>query len=115
MGFKVDISGVLQGLVSAEVKTRAAIGLYADSVGTKLEAYAKEDAPWQDRSHSARDTITGGYRWHGNKCTIYVCGNMEYSVYLELCHEKKYAVLWPTIERLQPDILRGFGGILDRG
>lgn len=114
MGFRVDISGFMKNVSETELKTRAAIALMADTGGKKLEAEAKLNAPWQDQSSKARDTIVGGYEWVGDVCSIFVCGNMEYSPYLELCNEKKYAILWPTVLKLHPEILRGFHKILDK-
>jgi len=40
MGFKIDIAGALKGLVEAEIKMKAAVGVYADSAGKKMEAHA---------------------------------------------------------------------------
>ena len=114
MGFRVDASDFLRGLESAQHVAMAAVGLYAETAGKKLEAEAKSQAPWIDRTGNSRQTITGGFKWRGDTCVIYVCGNMQYSVFLELCNEKRYATLWPALNRLQPNILRGFAGILDR-
>lgn len=112
MAFNVDIQGALKGLAESEIKMRAAVGLYADSAGKKLEAEAKQNAPWQDNSGDARRTITGGHEWQGDKCFTYVFGNMKYSPYLELCSEGNYAALYPAVKKLAPEILRGLSNLL---
>lgn len=114
MAFDVNYQSFLQGLESAQQRVVAAVDLYADTAGKKLEAEAKANAPWVDRSGNARRTMTGGHKWRGNTCFIYVCGNMNYSVFLEYCHEGRFAVLFPTIRRLEPEIMRGFERMLDR-
>lgn len=91
-----------------EKKVRAAIGLYADTASKKMEGEAKKNAPWTDRTGNARNSIQGDFGWQGNKAVITLSGNMDYSVWLELAHGKKYAILKPTIDKFTPEILRGY-------
>lgn len=92
----------------AAKQVRAAIGAYADTAAKKMEAEAKRNAPWQDRTGNARNSIQGNFGWQGNKAVISLSGNKEYSVYLELAHEKKYAILKPTIDRNAPEVIKGY-------
>ena len=92
----------------AEKKVKAAIGLYADTAAKKMEGEAKINAPWTDRTGNARNSIRGDFGWQGSKAVITLSGNMDYSVWLELAHGKKYAILKPTIDKNTPEILRGY-------
>lgn len=87
---------------------KAAIGVYADTAALKMEGQAKRDAPWTDRTSNARNSIQGDFGWRGNNAIITLSGGMEYSVYLELAMGKKYAILYPTILKNAPDVLRGY-------
>lgn len=89
-------------------KTRAAIGLYADTASKKMEGEAKINALWTDRTGNARNSIQGDFGWQSNKAVITLSGNMDYSVYLELANEKRFAILKPTIDRNAPEILKGY-------
>lgn len=111
MGFNVNIAGALKGLTEAELKMRAAVGIYADSAGKKMEKEAKQNAPWTDRTAHARQTIQGGHEWHGSKCYAYVAGNEKYSSYLEFAHEKQNAILYPVVKKMSPEILKGMEGL----
>ena len=91
-----------------EKMVRAAIGVYADTAAKKMEGEAKKNAPWTDRTGNARNSIQGDFGWQGNKAVITLGGNMDYSVWLELAYEKKYAILKPTIDRNAPEILKGY-------
>ena len=113
-GFNVNIEGIVRGMAEFEVKSKAAIGLYADTAGKKLETEAKKSATWIDKTGLARKTIKGGKQWEGNKCYVYVTGNMIYSPCLELCNDKKYATLKPAVDKLSPEILRGLNILLGR-
>ena len=106
-GFNLDITDIIRGLTEFEVMSRAALEIYGDTAGKKLEAEAKRNAPWTDRTGLSRKSIKGGSQWEGNKCIVYLSGNTAQFPFLELAHDKKYAVLQPTINRMAPDILRG--------
>lgn len=113
-GFKIDVQSVLKGLSEFEVKSRAAIGLYGDTAGKKLENEAKDNAPWTDRTGLSRKTIEGGSQWEGDKRVVYVSGNTQQMPFLELAHDKKYATLQPAVDKLSPEILRGMNNLLGK-
>lgn len=112
--FKIDTEDILRGLSEFEIKSRAAMGVYADTAGKKLEEHAKKNASWTNRTGLARKTIEGGRQWEGDKCNIYVAGNTNYFPYLELCHDKQYAILQPTVDKMSPEILKGMNNLLGR-
>jgi len=89
-------------------RVRAAIGVYADTAAKQMERDAKINAKWTDRSSNARNSIQGNFGWKGEKAVISLSGNMNYSVFLELANEKRFAILKPTIERNAPAVLRGY-------
>ena len=92
----------------AAKQVRATIGAYADTAAKKMEAEAKKNAPWQDRTGNSRNSIQGDFNWQGNKAIIALSGNVDYFVYLELAMEKRYSILKPTIDRNAPEIIRGY-------
>ena len=58
-----------------------------------------------DRTGLARQTITGYSGWQGKKLRMGVSGNMEYSAYLELGHEGRFAILWATVQANEQKIM----------
>lgn len=95
-------------------KVKAGIQLFGETAGKDLEAKAKTNAPWTDRTGNARNSIQGGFQWNDKSGMIYVSGNTDYFKYLELYHEKKWAILWPTITENQSEILNAFEGMLNK-
>lgn len=95
-------------------RVRQGIELFGETSGKRLEAEAKAKAPWTDRTGNARNSIQGGFQWNGDNGLIYISGNTDYFQYLELYHQKKWAILWPTITSNQDAILRAFEGMLNR-
>lgn len=114
MSLKFNIENVLKGLSEFEMKSKVAIGVYADTAGKKLEEHAKKNTKWTDRTGLSRKTIEGGKQWEGDKCNVYVAGNTEQFPYLELAMDKQYSILNPTVNKLSPEILKGLNKILEK-
>lgn len=110
--FRFDVSKLTKGLAEREIKTKAALSLYSDSVAKKMESYAKKNRKWQDRTGSARQRLTGSWEHHGNVTKIAISHGVDYGVYLELCKEKRYAILKETVDKISPEALKGLNKIL---
>lgn len=95
-------------LREAANRQRAALGLYADAAAKKMEASAKQNAKWTDRTSNARQSITGDAIWRGGNLVVRLHGSPDYFVYLELAYEKKYAILQPTIAKYTAEVLSGY-------
>ncbi|EPY6467517.1 hypothetical protein B2H94_13805 [Clostridium sporogenes] len=111
---EVNIGNVIDGLSEFEMQSKISIGMYADIAAKNMEEYAKKNAPWKDQSGMDTETIKGGKQWEGDKCNFYVSGNMECYPFLELCNDKKYAILKPTIDKLSPQILKGMSNLFGK-
>lgn len=85
----------------------AAVRAVADYAAQKMQGEMRQGAPWEDRTGNARsglfsvaeqlaeDTVT---IWLSHGHTI------NYGVFLELAHGKRYAVIMPTIQANLPVI-----------
>ena len=112
--FRFDGSDLFRGLTDLKRRKRIALNVFADTAGKKMVNKAKQTALWTDRTANARQTMFSGYYWTGPILNIYISGGMDYSVYLELAHEKKYAVLWPTVRIMSPILLQSLERLLER-
>jgi len=99
-------------LDKAAARHRQALTMFAETAAQKMEGEAKSRARWTDRTSNARNSIQGTSGWEGPLLKILLSGNMKYSVYLELAHEKKFAILKPTIDRNKTAIGRGYGKLV---
>lgn len=107
-GIKVDASKLLANLENAETKSQVAIRMFAQEGAKKFENYAKKNRPWTDRTGHARQRLIGWVEVLTNKVKIYIGHGVDYGVYLELCHEKRYAILQPTVNALSNEVLVGY-------
>ena len=112
MSFKFDASNLIKGLADREIKTRAALGLYADTVAKKMESHAKSNKPWVDRTGRAKQSLNSSWKWVGDVARVELSHGVDYGVYLEFCNEKRYAIIKPTIDTISPQAIRGLNNIL---
>lgn len=96
----------LQKIVSSIKKhAYSALDSVCEKGAESMEAYAKANAPWTDRTGNARRTLEGFTEAEGHTRYIGVCGNMDYSPSLEMLHDKKYSILYPAVQVETTDIL----------
>jgi hypothetical protein len=86
------------GIARAEVVFRKA--LEDDVLNTATEAldYAKEQAPWEDRTGDAREGLDTDVRWEGETIVWELYHTVDYGLYLETIQNGKFAIIMPTLE-----------------
>ena len=62
-------------------------------------------APWTDRTGAARRNLHSWSAPFGLGVTFYVAHGVPYGVFLELLHQGRFAILWPTLRAVTPRIL----------
>ena len=107
-GIKVDTSKLLENLENAETKSQVAIRMFAQEGAKKFENHAKKNRPWTDRTGHARQRLTGYVETFSDKTRINIAHGVYYGVYLELCNEKRFAILQPTVNALSKEVLKGY-------
>lgn len=115
MPLTVDPSGLSRELYAMEQRTLGRMSAYAQTAAKQLEAAAKAAAPWTDHTGHARGGLTGTSSRSGGVIRITLSGSVRYLVYLELAHGKRFAVLWPTLQKHQGRILNGFARVFSSG
>lgn len=106
MSLNIDTGMLRRGLNELEQKKLYAMEVQSIIAARTLESDARTGAPWRDRTGHARSGIHGSARRSGSVITITLSGNVRYLVYLELAHGRKWAALWPAMQRNQERILR---------
>ena len=109
---KFDANDVLEKLSRTETKSQIAIKMYAQEGAKKFENYAKNNRPWTDRTGHARQRLTGWVETLTNRVRIYIGHAVDYGVYLELAHEKRYAILQKTVNNCSQEVLDGYKNLL---
>ena len=109
---RIDSKQLLKRLENAETKSQIAIKMFAQEGAKKFENYAKINRPWTDRTGHARQRLVGWVETFSDKVRIHIGHGVDYGVYLELCNEKRYAILQPTINACSKEVIQGFSKLM---
>lgn len=113
--FKMDFSKLSDSLSELNDKTKLAIDAFADTGAKKLEAYARENARWQNRTGHARQRLSGDYIEVVNGIKLRLAHGVDYGKWLELAHEKKYSIIPETIEKVgEQEIMPSFEKFMEK-
>lgn len=93
-------SVIVSALTSYEQRIQQALGLLADTFAAKMEAQAKGQAPWSDRTGAARQGLRGMAEKAATRIVIYLIHSVSYGVYLERGTSKMAPrpVIMPVLE-----------------
>lgn len=109
-----DTKNVLNKLNSIQQKTRASLQIIADSAVKAMESYAKTNARWTDRTGNARQRLKGSTRWDEKALIAAISHNVDYGMWLELCNEKKYAILEEALNSQAQSLLDAYQRFLNQ-
>lgn len=114
-GVKFDTKAIEKGLNSMESKFDLAMQAFLDNAGEKLVSYGKENAKWVNRTGAARDRLNS-YSGKVNKgYKLYFAHGVDYGIWLELANEKKYAIVYKTIQVVgNKKIMPAFKNFMDK-
>lgn len=109
-----DAGEFIASCVKFRTKFEASILILCQIAATKMEEYAKNEAPWTDRTGNARQYLTGQADWiSSEKIMIAVSHHMHYGYWLELAHGREYAILEESIEENVDELVRALKRLLN--
>lgn len=100
---------IVGNLGQYDEKLKVAVKALADYIASKLQAEARENAQWEDRTGNARTGLFSvAEKAAKDGVTIYLSHGhtVEYGKWLELSRAGKYAIIMKTIEANLPEIRR---------
>lgn len=109
-----DTEELENSILGLPERVEAAVMAYGNTVAKAMEAEAKKGRPWTDRTGHARQQLTGYCEKSESGVRIYLAHGVSYGPDLEFKHEKRYAIVYPTLRRMGPKALKGLRGILGR-
>lgn len=114
MDFRIDFNDLLGGLNRFDSKAEIAMAMYVDTAALTLQDYMRDNAPWTDRTGQARQRLTATASKVAKGYQITLAQGVDYGVFLELAHEKRFAIIQPTINTKGPEVMSGFKNLLGR-
>lgn len=117
MAIKIDYSqsSLSSGLDRMGVKLGAQLLMYASSKAEVLRAKMKQNRPWTDRTNMAKNTLNAKVsRPDDNTIRITLAHGVSYGISLELEHNKRYAIVGPTVRQEGPHIVSDLRGLMSK-
>lgn len=113
-GLEFDLSGLVNGLASFDNRFEQMVVARAETSAQRLEAYAKQNRPWTDRTGQARQRLNCRVSRTGRgQFTLTLAHGVSYGADLEFLHDKRYAIIFPTLETQGPKVIQAFAGLLE--
>lgn len=113
--FKMDTSSLMKAIQGMESKAQAALYMYADTSAAKLETDAKTNARWENHTGDARRRMKGSVLTQQNGYKLALAHGVDYGIWLELAHERKFAIIEETIRFTGTlEVLPGLAKLLER-
>lgn len=73
---------------------------------TSAVSYARQNAPWTDRTSNARNGLFARAEREYPKYRIIVGHGVPYGIYLESRWSGRYAIIRPTIDKVGPEYMK---------
>lgn len=114
MPIKFDTSSLEKGLEALENKADIAVKMLAETGAVKMQGYAQDKAKWTDRTGRARQTLKGSVEPYAQGYKIAIAHGVDYGIWLELAHEKRFAIIPDTLNYGEQTVLPAFEKLLER-
>ena len=79
---------------------------------TRLETYAKQNAPWTDRTGNARQGLTARAVKTATAVTLYLFHSATYGIWLEVKNAGRFAIILKTLEAHYGAYMAAIQGLL---
>jgi hypothetical protein len=80
-----------------------------------MQQYARDNAPWQDRTGDARQGLTATVEETGPIGTITLSHGVPYGIWLEVAHGGKNSIIAPTIDIFGARVMRSLQNMINLG
>jgi hypothetical protein len=78
----------------------------------KIESFAKQHAPWTDRTGNARQGLTARAFRTATAVTIVLWHSMAYGIWLEVKNAGRFAAILPSLEQHYQPFMRAVEGLM---
>lgn len=117
MAFQLDYdkSTLKKNLDKMSAKLGAAVLMYASTKASEIQAKMKLNRPWTDRTGMAKALLNAKVS-QPNKDTVRItlAHGVDYGIWLELAHEKNYAIIAPTVRDEGPRIVEDLNNLMSK-
>lgn len=117
MSFKLNYneSTLCKKLDNMSVKLGATVLMYAATKAQDISYKMKVNRPWTDRTGMAKALLnTKVSQPYEHLIRITLAHGVDYGIHLELAHEKRYAIIAPTIREEGPRVIEDLNNLMSK-
>lgn len=117
MAFKIDYnsSTLKKNLDNMSVKLGAVLLMYAATKADEIKYKMKANRPWTDRTNMAKVMLnTKVSQPDKDTIRITLMHGVDYGIWLELAHERNYAIIEPTIKEEGPRVIEDLNNLMSK-
>ena len=75
-------------------------------------SYAKDNAPWSDRTGNARAGLESAVLVGEGEVTLELYHTVDYGLWLEVIQNGRFSIIMPTLELFAPGVFAKAGGVV---
>lgn len=117
MSFKLNYNGstLEKNIDKMSDKLGAVVLMYSATKASELQAKMKTNRPWTDRTGMAKAMLSAKVSQPSPTIIrITLAHGVDYGIWLELAHEKNYAIIAPTIREEGPKVVGDLKGLMSK-
>lgn len=89
--------------------------MYMAIKASEIESKMKQNRPWTDRTGMAKATLNVKVSQPSETVVrMTLAHGVEYGIWLELAHEKNYAIVAPTVREEGPRVVKDLNNLMSR-
>lgn len=104
----IDLSEIEAKLLAMPKEIETATLAYGQTVAADLQRQAQENRPWTDRTGQARQRLRGYVEQYDTGVRITLAHGVDYGEELEYGHEKRYAIIKPTLSKNEQKVVKSW-------
>lgn len=111
--FDFNRSSLSSNLKRMSDRLGAAVLMYSSTKAVEIESKMKQNRPWTDRTGMAKAMLNASVSQpDSNTIRTTLAHGVDYGIWLELAHEKNYAIVGPTLEQEAPRVVSELGNLM---
>lgn len=110
-----SISATTKSLRAVDTKFKQAALIVSKSAAAQMEAYAKANAKWTDRTGNARQRLRGDAEWVNQALLeTFIAHQVDYGIWLELANKRKYAILDEALQSQAQSLFKQYQKLFNK-
>src|SRR4051812_46924065 len=109
-----DDKRLRNNLRTFDIRFRNSLNAVVDYEALFATRYLKTHAPWTDRTGAARTGLVAVPNFGRNFAEIVMSYSVYYGIWLEVAHDRKYAIITPAIRIVGEKLMKDLQHLIDR-